>query len=78
MECIFKNHIASNVFYSGMNCVPLVILLFARQIKTTYLLKLDALRAFNWASYRTTVWVDILSDLLFHGFGYFLVFLHTI
>ena len=35
-----------------MNCVSLVILLFVRQIETTYLLKLDAARAFTRASYR--------------------------
>ena len=28
-------------FYPGMNCVSLVMLLFVRQIKTIYLLKLD-------------------------------------
>ena len=35
-----------------MNCVSLVILLFFKQIKTTYLLKLDAARAFTRATYR--------------------------
>ena len=35
-----------------MNCVSHVILLFVRQIKTTYLLKLDAPRAFTRVSYR--------------------------
>ena len=28
-------------FYPGMNCVSLVMLLFVKQIKTIYLLKLD-------------------------------------
>ena len=34
-----------------MNCVSLVIFLFVEQIKTTYLWKLDAERAFTHASY---------------------------
>ena len=34
-----------------MNCVSLVIFLFVEQIKTTYLGKLDAERAFTQASY---------------------------
>lgn len=48
----FLNHVSSYVFYSEMNCVSLVILLFVRQIDTTYLLKLDAPRTFTPASYR--------------------------
>ena len=44
---MIKNYIAFNLSYPGMNCVSLVILLYARKIKTTYLLKLDALRAFT-------------------------------
>lgn len=40
------------VFYPRMNRVTLAMFLFVRQIKATYLSKVDAPRAFTHASYR--------------------------